>query len=113
MIQIKFHIKFNNSIRRKKIQFSKTREKELVVLYGITKEVIQRNEKSDLDQLVMISCFQIVKQIRKNPIIEVIQQKLFEEWSRHQGLVSILKEIKNISIEAKVDNIPKKILNFP
>ena len=112
MIQIKFHIQTNNFTKTKKIQFCKIHEKNLDTLYGITKESIERKEKSDLEQLMMICCFHVVKEIRENTIIRVIQEKVLDELSKHQSIVQILKDIKNISIEAKIDNIPKKILKF-
>ncbi len=94
------------------MQFCKGHEKNLDTIYGITKDAVKIKEKSDLDQLMVICCFHIVKEIRKNTIIEIIHGKLLEELSKHQGIVKILKDIKNISIEAKIDRIPKKILNF-
>ncbi|WP_246282018.1 hypothetical protein [Nitrosopumilus ureiphilus] len=112
MIQIKFHIQSNNFTKTKKIQFCKNSEKNLDTLYGIAKETIERKEKSDLEQLMMVCCFHMVKEIRENTIVGGIQDKLLEEWSKHQSTVQILKEIRNISIEAKIDNIPKKSLDF-
>jgi len=112
MIQIKFIIHNNNFTETKKIQFCKGHEKNLDILYGITKDAIKRREKSDLNQLIMICCFHIVKEIRKNTIIEIIQDKLLGELSKHQSIVQVLKDIKNMSIEAKIDRIPKKILYF-
>ena len=72
----------------------------------------KKKEKSDLEQLMMICCFHIVKEIRERSIIVVIQEKLIGELSKHQSVVQILKDIKNMSIEAKIDNFPKKILDF-
>ena len=112
MIQIKFFIQSNNFTKIKKIQFCKNHEKNIDVLYGITKEKIEKREKSDLDQLMIICCFHIVKEIRKNKVAEVIQDKLLRELFKNQSIMYVLKEIKNISIEAKIDNISKKNLNF-
>jgi len=112
MIQIKFHIQSNNFTKTKKIQFCKSHEKNLNILYGIAKESIKRKEKSDLEQLMMICCFHIVKEIRENTTAEINQEKVFGELFKHQSIVQVLKDIKNISIEAKMDNIPIKILNF-
>jgi hypothetical protein len=112
MIQIKFVVQSNNFTKTKKIQFCKNHEKNLEILYEITKESIGRKEKSDLEQLMMICCFHVVKEIRKNTIIEIIQDKLLRELSKHQSIIQILKDIKNMSIEAKIDNFPKKVLDF-
>ena len=108
MIQIRFVIQSNNFTKIKKIQFSKIHEKNLDTLYGIVKESITREKKSDLDQLMMVCCYHIVKEIRKNTVSKIIQEKLLRELSKNQSTVVILKEIKNISIEAKIDNIQKK-----
>lgn len=112
MIQIKFHIQGNNFTKTKKIQFCKNHEKNLEILYGIIKESIEIREKSDLDQLMMICCFHITKEIRENTIIRIIQDKMLRELSKHQCIIKIFKDIKNMSIEAKIDNFPKKELNF-
>ena len=112
MIQIKFLINSKDSTRAKKIQFCNTSEKNLDILYGIVNDSIQRKEKIDFDQLMIFCCYHITKEIRKNTIVEIIQKKLLGELSKHQSMVIILKEIKKMSIEATVDNIPKKILDF-
>ena len=112
MIQIKFLINSKDSTRERKIQFCNTSEKNLDILYGIVNDSIQRKEKIDFDQLMIFCCYHITKEIRKNTIVEIIQKKLLGELSKHQSMVIILKEIKKMSIEAKIDNIPKKILGF-
>lgn len=109
MIQIRFLIQSNNFTKIKKIQFCKTHEKNLDTLYGIAIESIKREKKSDLDQLIMVCCHYIVREIRENTKIEIIQEKVLRELSKHQSIVHILKEINSISIEAKIDNIPKKV----
>ncbi len=54
----------------------------------------------------MICCFHIVSEIRKNTIIEIIEDELLEESSKHQ---SIIQRYEEFSIEAIIDNLPKKI----
>jgi len=61
---------------------------------------------------MMICCFHITKEIRENTIIKIIQDKMLRELSKHQCIIKIFKDIKNMSIEAKIDNFPKKELNF-
>ena len=112
MIEIRFLIQNNNVTKVKKIQFCKTHEKNLDTLYGIVKESIKRNRKSDLDQLMMIFCYHIVNEIRKNGVLEIIQEKGLRELSKNQSINQVLKDIRNISIEAKIDNIPKKVYTF-
>ena len=112
MIQVRFLVQSNNFTKIKKIQFCKTHEKNLDTLYGIVKESIKRNRKSDLDQLMMIFSYHIVKEIRKNGVLEIIQEKVLRELSKNQSIKQALKEIRNISIEAKIDNIPKKVYTF-
>ncbi len=112
MIQIKFVVQSNNFTKTKKIQFCKNHEKNLETIYGITKESIGRKEKSDLEKLIIICCFHIVKEIRENTAKEIIKDKLIEELSKHQSIMQIFKNIKNISIEAKIDDFPKKMLDF-
>ena len=80
-------------------------------MYENTKESMDRKEKMDLEQLMMIYCFHIVKKIRENTSIEIIQDKL-KKLSKHQSIIQIFKDIKNMSIEAKIDNIPKKNLEI-
>ena len=109
MIQIRFLIQSKNFTKIKKIQFCKTHETNLDTLYGIVNESIKRERKSDLDQLMMVCCYHIVKEIRKNTALEIIQEKLLRELSNNQSIIGILKDIRNISIEAKIDNIPKKV----
>ena len=112
MIQIKFHIQSKNFTKTKKIQFCKGHEKNLDIIFGIAKESIERKEKSDLEQLMIICCFHIVKEIREKTISRIIQEKVLGELSKHQSIVQILNDIKNMSIEAKIDNFPKRILDF-
>lgn len=112
MIQTKFVVQSNDVTKTKKIQFCKNHEKNLEIMYGIAKDSIVKKEKSDLDQLMIICCFHIVKKIRENAVIEIIQDELIEELSKHQSIIQILKDIKNMSIEAKIDNFPKKVLDF-
>lgn len=112
MIQIKFITQSNSLIKRKKIQFSKNHEKNLEIIYKITRESIGRKEKSELEQLMMICCFHIVKEIRKNTVTEIIQDRLLKELLTHQSIVQTLKDIKKISIDAKIDDIPKKNLEI-
>ena len=112
MIQIKFIIQSNSIIKTKKIQFSKNHEKNLEILYEITRESISKKEKSELEQLMMICCFHMVKEIRKNTVIEIILDRLLKELVTYQSIVQTLKDIKKISIDAKIDDIPKKNLEI-
>lgn len=112
MIQIKFVVQNNNFTKTKKIQFCKNHEKNLEIMYGIIKESIDRKEKNDLEQLMMICCFHMVKEIRENTTTRIIQNKLIKELFKHQSIMQIFKDIKNMSIEAKIDNFPKKVLHF-
>lgn len=112
MIQIKFHIQSDDSTKVKKIQFCNTSEKNLDILYGIAKDSIQRKEKSNIDQLMIICSYHIATEIREKTTVEIIQKKLLEELHKHQSVVRILNGIKNLYIEAKIDDIPKKVLGF-
>ena len=112
MIQIKFHIQSNNLVKNKKIQFCRNHEKNLDILYGITLESIKRDRKSDWEQLMMICCFHIVREIRENKIVDTIQEKLYDELTKHHGIMHILKDIKKISIDAKIDSFPRKVLGL-
>ena len=87
MIQIKFRIQGDNFTKTKKIQFCKNHEKNLEILYGIIKESIEIKEKSDLDQLMMICCFHITKEIRENTIIKIIQDKMLRELFKYQCII--------------------------
>lgn len=111
MIQIKFLIHGNNFTKTKKIQFCKRHEKNLDILYEITKAEIER-EKSSLEQLMTICCFHIVKEIRKKTVETNIENTVLEELSKNKGIMQNFREIKNMSITIRVDNIPKKILEF-
>ena len=61
---------------------------------------------------MMICCFHISKEIRKKTVEKIIHHKLLRELSKNHSTMNMLKEIKAISIEAKIDNIPKKMYNF-
>ncbi len=111
MIQITFYIRTSHTTKIKMIQFSKNHEKNLNTLYGRVKESMARKEKSSLEQFLMICCFYLVKEIRKKTITNTIKDKLVAECSEHRTK-QFLQDIKNMSIEAKIDNIPKKILHF-
>ncbi|MGB0855435.1 MAG: hypothetical protein ACPGQP_00155 [Nitrosopumilus sp.] len=65
-----------------------------------------------MEQLMMICCFHISKEIRKKTVEKVIQHKLLRELSKHQSILDTLRNIEKISIEARIDNMPKKIYNF-
>jgi len=74
--------------------------------------VIEKRKKSDLEQLMIICCVHVVKEIRKNTIREIIQGKLLKELTKYEGMTEFLNNIEDISIEAKIDNFPKENLNF-
>lgn len=112
MIQIKFDISSSDFKTTKKIQFCNKNEKNLDILYGIAKESVERKEKNDFEQLMVICCFHITKEIRKNTVVEIIEKKILVELSRYQSTLQILRRVKEIYIEAIIDNIPKKVLNF-
>lgn len=111
MIQIRFHIRTDRATKIKTIQFSKNHEKDLDTLYGRVRESIARKEKSNLEQFLMICCFYLVKEIRQKTITNTIKDKLVAEFSGCPASQT-LQSIQNMSIEAKIDNIPKKILHF-
>lgn len=112
MIQIKFYFRNDKFTKIKKIQFCKNHEKNLDILYGIAKESIELKKKTDIEQLMMICCFHISNEIRKRTVEKVIQHKLLRELSKHHSMLNTLRNIKEISIEAKIDNIPRKMYNF-
>lgn len=112
MIEIKFHIQSHNFTKIKKIQFCKNNEKNLKIIYGINKEAIDKNAKCDWDQLMLICCFHLVKEIRENTIVEIISDKLLQELTKHQSIIQTLRNIKNMSIEAKIDNYPKRNIDL-
>lgn len=112
MIQMKFCIQSDLFTKTKKIQFCKNHEKNLEVLYSITKQSIISKEKISLDQLMVTCCFHIVKWIRESRTILIEQDRLMRKLSKHQSIVQVLKDLKKISIEAKIDDIPKKTLIF-
>ena len=112
MIQIKFSFKGKTDTKIKKIQFCKNHEKNLDILYNIAKESVQEKKRGNLEHLVMICGFHIVKEIRNKTVERIIQNKMLKELSGFNEIVKILKDFKKISIEAKIDNIPKKIFIF-
>ena len=112
MILIKIAIQNNKSTKVKQVQFCKRHERNLRIMYEIARESINQNQHMTTEQFVIISCFYIVKHIRKNRIIEVIRSKLLSEYARNQNIVKLLK-FNSIYIEARIDNISKKIIEFP
>lgn len=112
MIQVKFNIYNNNLAITKKMQFCKNHEKNFELIYGIAKETIERKQKRELEQFMIICCHHIVKEIRESKITEVIENNLLVELSKYDDFLKTLKEIKTINIEAKIDNFPKKNINF-
>ena len=111
MIQVEFLIQYDNLTKVKKIQFCKKHEKNLNILYEITKANIER-EKNSIEQLMIICCFHIVKGIRKKAVEGDIENTILEELSKNKGTIQNLKEIKKMSIVVRIDDIPKKILEF-
>lgn len=111
MIQIKYLIQNNDGYKIKKIQFCNNREKDFDILYEITKESIEKNKKINLNQFIIICGFHVVREIRKNKTLEKIDKNLLDKYFK-QKYCLFVKEVKKISIEAVVDNIPKKIVNF-
>ncbi|MHA7646794.1 hypothetical protein [Nitrosopumilus sp. S4] len=112
MIQVKFNICNNNLTITKKIQFCKNHEKNFEIIYGIAKEIIERKQKRELEQFMIICCHHIVKEIRERKIPGIIEDNLLVELSKQGDILKTLKEIKTINIEAKVDNFPKKNICF-
>ena len=111
MIQVKFSIRGNNFTKTKKIQFCKDHEKNLTVLYGIAQEIIQR-KNSDLEQLMIIFTVHVISEIRKKSSQKIIHKRLIVELSKYENIKHILKEISHVSIDAQIDNFPKKTIEF-
>lgn len=112
MIQIKYLIQNSDGgATTKKIQFCNNHEKDLDILYEITKESIEKNKRVNLDQFTIIFGFYVVREIRKNKKLEKMDKNLIERFFKQKYCV-FLNEIKKISIEAVVDSIPKKNLKF-
>ncbi|MFB5606255.1 MAG: hypothetical protein ACE5R7_08200 [Nitrosarchaeum sp.] len=103
---MEFRIDFEDITRIKKIQFDKKHENNLNILYEITK--VQK-EASGLERLMIICCFHIVREVRKKAVDEGIKNTLFLELSKNKD---IIQKIKNMTITIRIDNIPKKILEF-
>ncbi|MCE2506121.1 MAG: hypothetical protein J4F36_06580 [Nitrosopumilaceae archaeon] len=112
MIQIYFNIEINNFKQTKKIQFCKSHEKDFDILYKIAKDSIIQRKKQGLDQLIIVCGFYVVNEIRKKSPVEKIKNNLTKEFSRHYSIIHMLKDTKKFSIEAKIDDFPKKILSF-
>ena len=112
MIQIKFSFNGKSGIKTKKIQFCKKHEKNLLILYGIAKESVKEKQNGNLEQLVLIFGFHIVREIRNRTVERIIQNRILKELSKYHEIEKILLEFKKLSIEAKIDNIPKKIFTF-
>ncbi len=112
MIQIKFHIQSYHNTKTKKIQFYKNNEKNLHIIYGIITETIHQNLKCDWDQLMLICCFHLTNEIRKNTIDEIIADRLIVELSKYQCVMQTIKDIQNMSIEVKIDNCPMRNLEL-
>ncbi len=112
MIEIKFHIQSHHNTKTKKIQFYKNNEENLNTIYGIITETIHKNVKCDWNQLMLICCFHLTNEIRKNTLDEIIVGKLIIELSKYQSVIQTLKNIQNMSIEAKIDNHPMRNLEF-
>ena len=112
MIQIKFLIKGYDFAKAKSIQFSNKHEENLKIMYEIAREAIIREKTSDYDQLMLVCCSIIVTETRKNSITSTIQEKVLEEISKYQSLIQTTKEIKHMSIDIKVDSIPRKVLEL-
>jgi len=112
MIQIQFNIHSNNFTQAKKIQFCKNHEKNFEIMYGIAKDSLEQGKNQDLDQLMIVSSFHVVNDIRKKSSVEKIKENLSKEFSRCYSIMQMLRDVKKISIVAKVDNFPKKIFDF-
>ena len=109
MIQVRFYIKTDSTIKVKTIQFSKHHEKDLHAIYGRIKESIEHKGNSNLEQMMLVCCFYIVQGVRQKTITNTIRDKLLTEFSRYDTR-QLFKNIKNMSIEARIDRFPKKIL---
>jgi len=112
MIQIKFIIQDQLSTQNRKLQICNHNQRNLEELYYITKEITQKLGKISFDQFMVISGFHIVQNIRMRQPSEAIKKNLVKEWSKNKNIIKVFKQIKNITIEAMVDNIPKKVLSF-
>ena len=111
MIQIRFCIKTGNTTKVKTIQFSKHHEKDFHALYGRIRESIERKGNGNLEQMMLVCCFYIVQGIRQKTITNSIRDKILTEFPRYDTK-QLFKDIKNISIEARIDRFPKKILHL-
>lgn len=112
MIQIIFTIHCDGFIKKKQFRFCKNHEKNLYIIYEITKESIQKNSTLNLEQILIIFCFHIVNQLRKNTVTEIIQKNLVEEVFRFQNIACWKKDVSSIKMEVIVDRMPKKIFEL-
>ena len=109
MIQIKFYFKGKKFTKIKKIQFCRNHERNLEILYEIARESIKRTKRGEIEQIMTICGYQISREIRKKTMEKIIHNKLIREISEYYNFVKSLRDFKNLSIEAQIDNIPKKI----
>ena len=112
MIQIKYFFQFDDdNIVAKKIEFCNNHEKNLDMLYELAKENVEKKRRIDLEQFIIICGYNVVTGIKKNRMVEAIQKNLLDKFFKSK-YHTFLKEIKRVSIEVIIDNIPKKNLVF-
>lgn len=106
MFQIKYQVcNFNGTQIVKKIEFGSAQERNLEIAYGITIDSIGKNNRADMGQFLIICCFRIVEEMRNNTGTGTIQEQLQEFFNNTDDS---LDGIRDITIEATVDSIPKK-----
>lgn len=111
MIQIRYHISDKNNTISKKIEFDKSHEKNLDMMYESTIDAITRNEELTLYQLLIVCSYHIVKKTRENPIQEIIEYHLLEKLER-PSLAAMFCQIKKITADILVDTIPKRTISI-
>jgi len=109
MIKIKYLIHLDEGRMTKIFYFDQRHEKNFEILYKIAEDKIANRREGRLEEFLIVLGYRIVKEIRNKTWIEQKLHKTFENKIKSQ----VLKKIREISFEALVDDVPKKILSIP
>ena len=110
MIKIKSQIDFleKDGIIRVFL-FDKRHEENFEILYKIVQEKANRKKKMELNDILILWSFMILREIRNN----TLGKKPHEMFSDKSQVAELVVGIREISFEVLIDDFPKKIIHVP
>ena len=78
----------------------------------IRDRLVMCGRRNGMEQLPVLCSYHVVRETRNRSAVNTIKQKMFDEFLLYGEAEQIFKDVRRISVEARVDAFPKRILDF-